>query len=269
LKHLHLLAALPLCVTFAGTVHAQNSSASATLSFVAVPSDPAGLAWLSEGSYALSEATAAGFDRWTADGIGGFSPLFGAPNNDSDLQDGLLANSSSALAIGGLNFTSSFTFAPSSSNASLQSTASVVDGGFGNGLAFVRSYFSLAPGAAVTFNGTLSMSVFGQNPNLPSNYTTTDLYGYASGLLAIGSDPADERKTGNANLPYAAGAYSFNHVAPLSVSLTNTTGDTVVAYLDSGVAVYTASAVPEPETYALMLAGLGAVGFMARRRSRA
>jgi len=34
-------------------------------------------------------------------------------------------------------------------------------------------------------------------------------------------------------------------------------------FSDYGVSV---TAVPEPETYALMLAGLGVVGFMARRR---
>jgi hypothetical protein len=268
LKPHHLLAALPLCLAFAGTAQAQDSAASATLSFIVTPSDPAGLVWLVPDSFSTSEATAAAFDRWEADGVGGFSPVFGAPSTEIDLQPGLWTNSSSALATGGLNFSSSFTFAPSTRNASLQSSASVVDGGFGSGLAFVRSYFSLAPGASVTFNGTLSLSVFGQNQAFPDNYTTTDLYGFASGLLAVGGGDVDELEIGNASLPYAAGAYAFNDVAPLSVSFTNSSTETVVAFLDSGVSVYSVSAVPEPGTYAMLFAGIAAIGVLVRRRQQ-
>lgn len=55
--------------------------------------------------------------------------------------------------------------------------------------------------------------------------------------------------------PVAAGNYFINIVGtPSSVSLISVTASSTVP------------AVPEPETYALMLAGLGAIGFVATRR---
>jgi hypothetical protein len=253
-------------MALAGAAHAQDSAATATLSFIVTPSNPAGFAWLAPESYSLSEASTAAFDSWQSDGVGGFAALFAAPVSSSDLQVGAWPTSSSTLSAIGVNFSSSFTFAPNAQFATLQSSASVVGGGFGEGLAFMRSYFSLAPGASVTFAGTVSLSVFGQNLAFPASYATGDLYGFASGLLSVEGGASSEAETGNAMLPYAAGAYSFNQVAPLSVSFTNTSSDTIVAYLDSGVAVYTASAVPEPGTYALMLAGLAGIGLLVRRR---
>jgi hypothetical protein len=45
-------------------------------------------------------------------------------------------------------------------------------------------------------------------------------------------------------------------------------GGQVPGYSNSSLWVRDVTPVPEPETYALMLAGLGAVGFVARRRRR-
>jgi hypothetical protein len=53
----------------------------------------------------------------------------------------------------------------------------------------------------------------------------------------------------------AAGTHAF--------AFANTTG---TFYLDNFSVSVTTAPVPEPETYAMMLAGLGALGFMARRR---
>lgn len=63
---------------------------------------------------------------------------------------------------------------------------------------------------------------------------------------------------GNAGVAFANASYAAGNtsLAPLLVRLTDPIKQDIVI------------AVPEPETYALMLAGLMAVGFVARRRSR-
>jgi hypothetical protein len=80
------------------------------------------------------------------------------------------------------------------------------------------------------------------------------------------------------NFGSAAGSYSLGQSAgwsPYSLTFTavssgiaslsfkNSGGDNIGMLLDN----VNVSAVPEPETYALMLAGLAAVGFLARRRA--
>jgi len=59
-----------------------------------------------------------------------------------------------------------------------------------------------------------------------------------------------------------SGSFLFSGLTAGSYTLTFNSYGTLGAY----VGKVTASTVPEPDTYALVLAGLGAVGLMARRR---
>jgi len=264
-------AALAIAVVLSlgyASANAQSSSASATLSFNVVASSSTALTWLEGDSFSSSNASSATFAGWSPTGFGEFAPTFNTAVTDSATTPGLWQQSSSALAADGLNFSSSFTFSPSTRQASLQATTTIDQGGFGTGDAFVRSSFSLAPGASVTFTGGLTLSVFGTNQAFAPDHITTDLYGLATGLMVIGGFPEDSRTIGNFGLPYTAGAYAFNQVQTLSVSITNSTDSAMTGYFESGVGVYSVSAVPEPGTYAMLLAGLACTGLVAHRRRR-
>ena len=67
----------------------------------------------------------------------------------------------------------------------------------------------------------------------------------------------------------AAGAPSLASLrAGLSASASNATGGNETLFVANSGTPVLPTAVPEPETYAMMLAGLGLLGFIGRRRAR-
>ncbi len=68
-----------------------------------------------------------------------------------------------------------------------------------------------------------------------------------------------------ASLTELAAVFTSDLRVGLTASAANATGGPETFFVGSAAAV---TPVPEPETYAMMLAGLGAIGFIARRRRR-
>ena len=134
--------------------------------------------------------------------------------------------------------------------------------------------------------GTVPGSLFLSAGVAPNNSSPADMKFAGTGLDYIsflwGSpdlyNTLTVKSTGNPDAVFTVGAASLN----FSVTNGNQAFSQYVEFFGNGAKItdlifgstqdafeatnFSVTAIPEPETYALMLAGLGAVGFMARRR---
>ena len=126
-------------------------------------------------------------------------------------------------------------------------------------------------GRYVDLDGSTSNSgLFSNNVDLAGGTTYTLSFD-------LGGSHRGSTETVNVNFGSTAASYTLNSADPFStvtlnftpgsngsydISYQNLGGDNVGALLDN----VSVSAVPEPETYAMLLAGLGLMGFIARRR---
>lgn len=101
---------------------------------------------------------------------------------------------------------------------------------------------------------TLSFDLAGSQRG--STETVNFNFGSTAGSYSLGSADAFSTRTLSFT-PGSDGSYSFSYL--------NASEDNVGVLLDN----VSVSAVPEPETYAMLLAGLGLMGAMSRRRKTA
>ena len=152
-------------------------------------------------------------------------------------------------------------------NAMVDTTAGILRATFLGFEAVDRDTFTFTLGnGTLTNKGPLGSAIFGPVTSGMLNFTFADLFtgttvGNGQNLGAYTSYAVLGSFAGSVFTPYTMGGV-------YDVILGFNDGARVDADYDDMVVGLRVQAVPEPETYALMLAGLGALGFMRRRRAQ-
>lgn len=126
------------------------------------------------------------------------------------------------------------------------------------------AYLGSAWNAPSTFLTAISSAPSGFNNATYGVLTNTGLsVGDTAIAINSGADYGQYNGVRTGEVSFSAYRSAINNVANWAVT---TTGDNALAVPDT--TAFTVTAVPEPKSYAMLFAGLGLMGFMARRRSR-
>jgi len=152
-------------------------------------------------------------------------------------------------------------------NAVITTTAGTLTATFLGFEALDDDTFTFSLGSGTLSNkGALNASIFGNVAAGMLNFTFADLF--------TGTSVGNGQNLGDFTSYAVLGSFSGAVFTPFTLGgaydliLGFNDGLRVDADYDDMVVGLKVVAIPEPETYALLLAGLGAVGFIARRRQR-
>lgn len=198
--------------------------------------------------------------------VGAQSPWDITPDLDLKSQDGFTGVGVQGMTNGEIDWRSDARGNGASESITLTFTAPTAIGSFTLGLLFNGpEYNDVREVAQITINGT---EIYTLSTGATENVATWSHGGASTSVSYIGGAGTQSGQGGAISLsnPFGNMAVSTMTFAAAPGVSGGGCGSSGVCTNQSDYNVVSVTAVPEPQTYALMLAGLGAMAFVARRR---